>query len=413
INTILFSQNSISIDSCIFYAKNHYALLKNNPLNQNLSNLHIKNFNTNFYPHLNFEAKASYQSQTIDIDIDTQGLPPGVEFQFLTPPLDQYNMSININQNIYDGGFTKQLKQIENKKLVLQNLNNEIAFQQIKEKVNEIFFGILILQKTEEQIKHSLNELQERRRTLRSGVKNGIVTQENYDLISATILLTQQKLIEIQENITAGYAVLSEIIGKIIFNSVQLYTPDTVKLVDKNIRPEISVFNTQNELSEANILLIKSKKLPKLGVFAVGGYGNPGLTLIKDEWNPYFIVGAKLNWNIWDWNNSSRDRQIQKIKETSILNQKETFNQSINIRLIKLKSEIEKYHKLSEYDLKILTLHKKICAAVSNKLQNGTANSVDYISALNAKEQTAIQYEIHKLKILKYKYEYLIVTGNL
>ncbi len=403
----------ISLDSCILSAKKHFALYKNNSLNQKLSELQVKNFNTNYYPQLNFEAKASYQTQTIDIDVDTQGLPPGVVLNFPAPPLDQYGASVNLNQTIYDRGITKQLKQLENQKSILNNLNTEVQFQQIKQKVNDLYFGILILKKTEAKIKSGLNELYAKQNALKSGLKNGIITRENYDLLSVNILLTKQKLIEIQENVNGNIAVLSELTGKSLTDTVQLELPADVTLTNENKRPEISVFNAQNELTETNINLVKSKRLPKLGAFAAGGYGNPGLTMIKDEWNPYFIAGAKLNWTLWDWNKTSRTKQILKINEASVENQKETFKQSVTVQLNKLHSDIEKYQKLSEYDLRILRLHEKICESMSRKLQNGTANSVDYISSFNAKLQAAVQYDIHKLKLIKCKYDYLIVTGNL
>ncbi len=404
--------DSLSIDSCIIYAENNFPVLKNNILNDKISSLQNKNYTSNFYPHIDFEAKASYQSQTIDIAIDTQGLPPGAAFTFPTPPLDQYALTLNLTQNIYDGGITKHLKQIDNQKLKLNNLNNTLSFYQIKKQINEIYFGILILQKTKEQIIQSEKELESRKKALLSSVKNGLLTQDNLDLLSANILILKQKFIEIQENINGLYRTLSVLTGKKFIEHTKFKIPHDIKITNNNNRPEIKILNTKNELSETNINLLKSKRLPKIGAFAIGGYGNPGLTLIKDEWSPYFIVGAKLQWTVWDWNYVSREKQILKLKEASIENQKTRFNQSVNIQTNKLNSEIKKYTELINYDLKIIELHKKICKETARKLQNGTVNSADYISTLNAKEQANIQYEIHKLKLLKCKYDYLIATGN-
>ncbi len=412
INTVLFSQNLISLDSCIFYAENHFPILKNNILNNRISDLQIKNLSANFFPEIYFEAKASYQSQTIDLDINTQGIPANFNLEFPVPPLDQYAMTLNISQTIYDGGSTKYLKQAETRKLQLQNLNNKISFYRIKKQLNNIYFGILILQKTEEQINGSLSELQEKYTALKSALKNGVISPDNLDLLSVNILKIKQKLSEIQENINNGYTALSILTGKDYTSGNKLKVPKNIELIYEINRPETEIFNIQNELSDVNIKLINSKNMPKFGVFAVGGYGNPGLTLIKDEWNPYFIIGAKLRWNVWDRNQSSKEKQILNIKKNTIDNQKDAFNQSVDIRAKQLVSEIKKYEKLLKYDNEITALQDKICKTTGYKLQNGTANSVDYISVLNAKEQANIQYEIHKLKILKYKYEYFIVTGN-
>lgn len=405
--------NNTSLDSCIFYAENNFSILKNNNLNTKISELQNRNYSANFYPRLNFEAKASYQTQSIDINIDTQGLPPGADFNFPSPPLDQYALTLNLSQTIYDGGYTKSLKSLEKVKLSLQNSKNDLSFFNIKQQVNKVYFSILILRKTKEQITNSLKVLQSQYKSLQSGVKNGIVTQDNLDLLSAEQLKIKQKLTEIQENIKSNYIILSELTGKDINEFVNIDTPKDTVLIPTNNRSEFKILDTQIALSDAKSNLLKSKRLPKIGVFATGGYGNPGLTMIKDEWSPYAVIGAKLNWNIWDWNVVSREKQIQQISKSGIENQKEAFNQSLNVQTSKLSGDIEKIKKLTEYDLKIIKLHNKICNSFSTKLLNGTVTSLDYISSLNKLEQAKIQYEIHKLQIIQLKYNYLITTGNL
>ncbi len=411
----VFGQNSgsLTIDSCLLYARNQFALLKNNGLNNEIINLQTKNLNANYLPATDFSAKAQYQSQSIEIDINSEGLPPGVEFQFPVPPLDQYALTLNLTQSIYDGGMTKALKELEKVKTNLQNLKNELSFTDVKKQLTDIYFSVLFLQKTQEQIKNTLNELDAKRSTLKSGLKNGVVTKENYDLLTVSILQLKQKQTEIHSGIENALAILSILTGKTIHSGVTVSVPNDTDLIEDNNRIENKIFYSQNEIYDTKIKLIKAKRLPKFGAYAIGGYGNPGLTMLKDEWNPYFIVGANLHWNIWDWNTGKRNKQIQKINQESIINQKTSFEQSVNVQKQKLKSEIDKYTELMTYDEQILKLHEGICKAMSNKLKNGTVNSTEYISAINKKQQAAVQFKIHKLKLLKCKYDYLIVTGNL
>ncbi len=411
----VFGQNSgnLSLDSCLIFARNNFALLKNNNFNNEILNLQTKNLNANYLPSTDFSATAQYQSQSIEIDINTEGLPPGVEFQFPVPPLDQYALTLNLTQTIYDGGITKALKELEKVKTNLQTLKNEFSFQDVKKQLTDIWFSVLFLQKTQEQIENTLNELDAKRNSLKSGLKNGVITKENYDLLTVNILQLKQRQTEINSGIENALAILSIITGKTINSEIHISVPNDTDLIEENNRIENKIFNSQNEIYDNNIKLIKAKRLPKIGAYTIGGYGNPGLTMLKDEWNPYFIIGANLHWNIWDWNTAKRNKQIQKINQESINNQKSSFEQSVNVQKLKLKSDIDKYNSLMIFDKQILKLHEGICKAMSNKLKNGTLNSTEYISAISKKQQAAIQLEIHKLKLLKCKYDYLIVTGNI
>ena len=372
----------------------------------------IKNLNANYLPSTDFSATAQYQSQSIEIDINTEGLPPGVEFQFPVPPLDQYALTLNLTQTIYDGGITKALKELEKVKTNLQTLKNEFSFQDVKKQLTDIWFSVLFLQKTQEQIENTLNELDAKRNSLKSGLKNGVITKENYDLLTVNILQLKQRQTEINSGIENALAILSIITGKTINSEIHISVPNDTDLIEENNRIENKIFNYQNEIYDNNIKLIKAKRLPKIGAYAIGGYGNPGLTMLKDEWNPYFIVGANLHWNIWDWNTAKRNKQIQKINQESINNRKTSFEQSVSVEKQKFKSDIEKYKLLMTYDKQILSLQENICKTMRNKLKNGTINSTEYISAINKKQQATIQFEIHKLKLLESKYDYLIATGN-
>ncbi len=178
------------------------------------------------------------------------------------------------------------------------------------------------------------------------------------------------------------------------------------------LRPEIELFSLRKNILTSNEKLLQSNRLPKLGAFAQGGYGNPGLTMINDEWNPYFIVGAKLTWSIWDKNKTKRNKKILKINSDFIDTKKEAFNKNINILCEKELGEISKLERMIEKDDKIIELQKNICKKASSKLNNGIITSTDYISLLNDKNRSVIKSEIHKIKLIQSKRNYIRILGN-
>ena len=410
----VFSQKILNLDSCIEKTIKNYPIFKDKSLNKKISDLSIKNNKANYLPSIFFEGKATYQSDVLRLNIEMPNIP-GFEINFPEPPADQYDFSLNFSQLIYDGGNIKNLNFIEQKKLLAEQKKTDIELYKLKEQVEKTYFSILILQKTQEQITITINELQKKKKTLASAIKNGVITQDNSDIIQAEIYKLQQNLIEVDENKKVGIKILEELMSSNLQDDVKLKLPNDFEINETDsskIRPEIELFSMQNNIIKANEKLLQSNRLPKLGAFAKGAYGNPGLTMVNDEWNPYFIVGAKLTWNIWDRNITKRNKNILKINSELIETKKATFNKNINIMCDRELSNISKLKKLITKDDAIINLQTNICKKASSKLDNGIITSVDYIKLLNDKNRTKIKSKIHKIQLIQAKRNYNRIKGN-
>jgi len=410
----LFSQNILILDSCIEITIKNYPLFKEKALHKKISDLNIKNNHSNYLLSIDFEGTASYQSDVFRLDIEMPNIP-GFELDLPASPLDHYNFAINISQLIYDGGTIKNLNSIEQNKLLAEQKKIDVELYKLKEQVEKTYFSILILQKTEEQLRLTVKELEKRKKTVQSAVKNGILTQDNLDILQAEIYKLEQNLIEIEETKESGINILQELMSTELHAETELKLPDDFEIKTDSItinRPETELFILQKNILNSNEKLLQSNRLPKLGTFAQGGYGNPGLTMISDEWNPYFIVGAKLTWNIWDKNITKRNKEILKINSDFIDTKKEVFDKSINILCEKELGEISKLKRLIKKDDKIILLQKNICKKAGSKLNNGIITSIDYISLLNDKNRSIIKAEIHRIKLIEAKRNYIRIKGN-
>jgi outer membrane protein TolC len=408
--THLNAQDTLTIDSLTSEILRVYPESQQIKMNSEISLLQINRLQTNYLPSIDFSAKATYQSDVPGIDVN---IPiPG--FTIPSAPHEQYGLNVDVKQILYDGGVIKNLKNNENSNLEIKNKLVEIDLYKLRETIDNLYFTILILQKSEQILLITKNDLISKQKNIESGVKNGVLTSDNTDKLDAEILSLDEKIIESQENKKSAFAILYnlskiKINENLIFVSPKINVINTLNMVIN--RPENEYFTLQSKFEEANINLLNAKRLPTIAAFGQFGYGNPGLNVLQNKWAPYYIVGLKLNWNIFDWNNTQKDKKILKIHTDIIGNSQETFNTNISTAAEKEKSNIEKYRKMIDKDNEIIVLRQKILEKSASQLENGTITISDYLQNSNELSKARIESEINKIQLLLSQRNYERIMG--
>ncbi|HNY02598.1 MAG TPA: TolC family protein, partial [Bacteroidales bacterium] len=186
--------------------------------------------------------------------------------------------------------------------------------------------------------------------------------------------------------------------------------PDTV-FEDK--RPEKDLFAIQMQRTGTMRDLVTVKWNPKVFAFGQAGYGRPGLNMLDDSFTPWWMVGAKVTWSPWNWNQNKNEKKILAVQEDIIRNQQEIFEKNQRISAEKELGEMRKCAGLLAQDREIITLREKITKASSSQLDNGVITSSDYIARLSEETQARLNLEIHKIQLVKAKMSYLFTLGKL
>ena len=129
----------------------------------------------------------------------------------------------------------------------------------------------------------------------------------------------KQQLNELIISRNTAINALELLIDEPISNECVFQLPDII-IVDSviNQRPELLLFDYNKEMLDVSKEVKKSQLFPKAFVFTQIGYGNPGLNMLNNEFDDYYIVGASLKWNFWDWNKSRREKQVYAIQKQMI-----------------------------------------------------------------------------------------------
>ena len=83
--------------------------------------------------------------------------------------------------------------------------------------------------------------------------------------------------------------------------------------------------------------------MPVLYAFGQTGYGKPGYNMMNQDWDFYYMVGAGLRWNIWDWSIPENEKQVIGYQQQLLQNQRATFDKELESQLVQEEAKIEQY----------------------------------------------------------------------
>ncbi|HEX5742334.1 MAG TPA: TolC family protein, partial [Flavobacteriaceae bacterium] len=326
---------------------------------------------------------------------------------------DQYKANISINQLIYNGGLIEASTSAKIADLKTRQQQIEVSLYQLLNQVNQLYFSILLHQEKKALLTSKKNQLEVKLKEIKSGIKYGMLLPTSDKVIEVELLKIQQQFTEIEQSSKNLISTLSAIIGVEIISNTQLQTPEIITDLTNEIkRPETTLFELQKTQVNAYKNVIAKKNNPKIIGFATGGYGNPGLNMLENSFQTYYIAGIKLNWEVFDWNKSKKEQESIQINNDIIDNQQEIFKLNTSIELEQQLSEIEKLSATINVDKDIIDLHKEILATADSQLKNGVITASAYITELTQLYEAENNLSTHKIQLLLAKVNYKTIKGN-
>lgn len=405
----VFSQEQpITLDRCLLQAEQQFPLLKQKALYGTIADHNQTNIQTNYLPQANINGQASWQSDVTKVDINI----PGINIP--TPNKDMYKLTLDVNQLIFDAGTTKRQVELEKINLELNRQGIDIELYRLKDRVSQIYFGILLLRDNEELLKITRGNIESQQKKIESAVNHGVMLASNLAVLNVEMLKIDQAVTELRFSQEALIQSLVELTGINMTASSVLQLPEPN--VDSGLadvkRPEFKLFELQQDRLNGLDRLTETKLKPRLSGFGTLGYGRPGLNMLSNEFKGYAMFGAKLSWNVWNWNQTTTERQVFGVQKSIIETQKESFNLNLKIALQNNRSEINKYQSLIESDNQIIQLRNEITLSSASQLNNGVITSSEYLAEVNAELQSRLNLKTHRVKLAQAKINYLITLGQ-
>lgn len=410
INISVNSQAIITIDSCYSWAKQQYPLIKEKRLIEKTKEFNVSNAGKGYLPQVNFNGQGTYQSAVTTIPLNFH--IAGINFSIPTISKEQFNLHGEVDQLIYDGGTIKQQKQVQETNSNIQEQNLEVQLYALKDRINQIYFGTLLIDEQLNQNGVTQKELQNNIDRMQAKVNSGTALNSNLYELQADLYQQQQNEISLKASRKAYLDMLSLFINKPLDENTKIETPHTVAVSDVINRPELTYYDSQKKIDDVQEKLLNASNRPKFMFFFQGGYALPGLNAfdIQPAW--YYITGLRLSWSLGGLYTLKNQKQLLNIDKQIIDVQREAFLFNTNINLKQQSADISKLQQMIAKDNDIISKRTAVKDVAKAQMDNGVITVHDYISELDA-EDAAIQGRLlHQVQLLMDEYNYQNTSGN-
>lgn len=409
-NWITAQSGSLSLEECYYLAKENYPLIKKMDIIAKTADFTVENANKRYFPQVSFSGQATYQSQTINFSDALGSLPINMALPSLSK--DQYKIQGEVDQLLYDGGKIRNQKELTKANAVLQTQNIETNLYTIRQRINTIFFSILLMDSQLKQNELNKANLQTQIQKTEAALKYGVAYRSNLDELKAEIIDIDMMSTEYKTNRDTYLKMLSVFIGKNVSSSEELQLPDGEVFQTEMKRPEIKGFELQKSIYDLQESQLKSDLLPQVSAFVQGAYGRPTLNIIENKFGPWFIAGIRFNWSLESLYTSSNQKEILKLNREAVNADKETFLLNTRLDLTQQDDQIKKYNELIQQDENAIALRESVRKSAEAQLSNGVITTHEYIQKTNAENLARQTLILHQIQLLQAKYNQKFITGN-
>lgn len=397
-----------TLDACQQLACDHYPEIRQYDLIRQSEQYDLSNAARNWLPQVSFSAQATWQNRVPEFPSALSGMldQAGVSLRGLDK--DQYKVALEVNQTIWDGGQSQADRRVIEATADEHRQATEVDLYAVKGRVNDLYFGILLLEERLGQTDLTIALLQSNLDKVRSLVTNGVAMQTDADAVEAELLSVQQQRVQIEASRESYRRMLELFIGQRL--AERLERPELVEAVSgESARPELAWIDAQQERLAAQELSVKSATRPRFGVFAQGYYGYPGLDyfagMVSTDWTWNALIGVKMSWNFGAYYTKKNRLSNLRVAQQQLDIQRDVFLFNTDLQVAEEQGNISRLRRALADDDRIVALRRSVREAAESKLRNGVIDTNDLLRKITDEASARSARSLREVELLKAIYE--------
>lgn len=399
----------VTLDECRRLAREHYPEIRQYDLVRRTEEYTLSNARRAWLPQLSFAAQATWQTEVPSFPNALAGMlvQQGIDMPGMNK--DQYKAALELNQTLWDGGKSEADKRIARAEAAEQARSTDVDLYALQGRVDNLFFGILLLDERIAQTRLTLDLLRSNLEKVRALQRNGVAMQSDADAVEAELLTVNQQLTQVTAS-RDSYRRMLEIFTGRPLDGERLERPDASEPRSmESSRPELALFDATADKLTAQERLVKAATRPRFGLFAQGYYGYPGMdyfqSMMSPDWSWNAMAGVKMSWNFGAY--YTRKNSLAKLRtaKEQVEVQREIFLFNTRLQTAEESGDIARLRKALADDDRIVALRRSVREAAESKLRNGVIDTDDLLRKITDEAAAATARSAREIELLKTIYE--------
>ena len=395
----------ITLEECLTKAEANYPLISKYGLLDTSMDIDLAEINNSWLPRIGVYGQVTGQNVVPFFPKSLTGMLEQMGQSMKGLGKVQYKIGIDVAQNIWDGGSSKSQRELKRAQEAVNRSALDVEMYALRQRVESVFFAILLIDEQIEQSEITLNLLQKNLEQIQSKIRNGVAMQCDADMVEAQALALKQNIAQ-AKSADEGYRdVLELFIGETI-NGMKLERPlAVIPTSNDNNRPEIRLFERRLHANETMQRLTDTSLMPKIGFFAQAYYGYPGFDYFKSMMNHNLsfniLAGIKASWNIDSFYSKKNTHSQTIVKAQEIEADKELFLFNNEMQSASQKEAIRGLREVMKDDARIIQLRANVRRAAESQLANGVIDVTALLTKISDENIAQLNARLHEIQLIK------------
>jgi outer membrane protein TolC len=403
-------QQPITLEQCYQLAEANYPLTRQRALIDQTKEYNVDNIRKGIYPQFLVNGTATYQSDVTKISLPAIA---GSNLKIPEIPKDQYKLYGEVSQTLTDFGINREKRTISATDAQIQQENLNTELYKLKDRINQLFFGILLIDGQLQQNELSAQDIRTGIARVQASINNGTDFKSSLNKLQAELLTNQKHAIDFRATRKSYTDMLALFLNMPVDENTSLVRPAPPTLTDSINRPELKSFDLQTQSYLEQQRLTRITNYPQLNAFFQGGLGKPNpVNFLSTQVSGYYLTGLRLNWNFGGFYTYHKDKLINKNNQDMVLAQRNTFLFNTTVTLKQQNADIVRYQQLIQADNEIVNLRDSIKQTSAVQLQNGVISANDYLLDINAEALARQDRNLHEIQLLLSEFNHKTTSGQ-
>lgn len=411
---IMYATADVTVEQCVALAQENYPLIQKYDLLRQSRQLNLSDINKSWLPQIGIYAQGTVQNTVPSFPDALSNVLDQMGTDMKGLGKLQYKVGVDLNQTIWDGGTSKASRTIAESENAQQEAALDVELYAVRERVENLFFGILLVEEQIKQAELTHTLLESNLAMLRSMKTNGTATQSDVDMVEAQFLTVQQQITQARSISDSNRRLLGIFTGTDMSDEKLTKPSSSMPSELISVRPELALFDARIKNNDARLGSIKSSVMPRIGLFAQAYYGYPGYDYFKSMMNRDMsfnvLAGVKVSWNIGSFYTKKNSERKLRLANDGIVADREVFLFNTNLQTSSQTAHISELEDIMKEDSRIVELRANVRRSAESQLRNGVIDATALLTKITDENQARLTSSYHEIQLIQsiYQLKYIL-----